>query len=440
MDKTRDAAEDLLRFIDAAPSPWHAVAESVAMLVAAGFERLWEGDSWRLLPGHGYYVIRDGSALIAFLTGAGEPARTGFRIVGAHTDSPGFRVKPRPAMARADVLQLGVEVYGGPIVATFADRDLTLAGRALVEGKGIEPRLVRFQRPLLRLAAPAIHLNREVNEQGLRFDLQDELPMILAGLDGQLPPDRQFRLVLAGELGVEPDAIRSWELAVADTQIGAFYGLAEEFIASARLDNLASCHASVVALAGLEDIAPVSVCAMFDHEEVGSLSYKGAEGSFLSDSLSRICEGLNLPRQEDRQRALARSLLISADMAHASHPNYPRFHDEQHPVRLNAGPVIKINAKQRYATDAVGEAFFYGLCEAVGVEAQRYVHRNNLPCGSTIGPISAARLGLRTVDVGNPMLSMHSARESAGAKDHEPMIRVLSQFYATPQLPTHDEH
>lgn len=423
-DAARRSAKELLGFIDACPSPWHAVDTVRARLGQAGYTELRETESaWRLEPGQGYFVTREGSSIVAFRLGA-EP-RQGWRIIGAHTDSPGLRLKPRGAQERAGLGCLAFEVYGGPILATFADRELELAGRIwLRHGDRLESRLYRSDRPLLRLPTPAIHLNREVNEQGLRFDPQDELYGVFAGREAAA---KGVGAALAAELGVAEDALAGWELGVADTQPGALFGLEHEFIASPRLDNLASCNAALEALLTAAEPAGVALCAFFDHEEVGSQSYVGAEGSFLPDTLGRIVSALELEADERPMRA--RGLALSADMAHAFHPNFPRFYDEAHAVAVNGGPVIKINAKQRYATDGYGQAYFAELCEGEGVPCQRYVHRNNLPCGSTIGPIVAARLGIRTVDVGNPMWSMHSARESAGAFDHERMIRVMRRFF-----------
>jgi aspartyl aminopeptidase len=422
-------AEDLLRFIDRSPTPWHATASVEERLIAAGFRRLEEGDEWSLAEGDAGYAVRDGSSIIAFRVGA-PPG--GLRILGAHTDSPGFRVKPRGASAREALLSVAVEVYGAPIVATFADRELTLAGRVITRGREgrLDTTLVDLRRPLLRLPTPAIHLNRDVNEQGLRFDAEEELPLVLGAVADQLPADADFRRMIGEAAGADPDGILSWELAAVDVQPGSFYGVRDEFIASARLDNLASCHAAVEALLAAPPTQDTQVVALFDHEEVGSQSYKGADGTFLQDVLVRLALSLGHAAPEARQRMLSRSILLSADMAHAVHPNFLRYYDAQHAVRVNGGPVIKINAKQRYATDALGEAYFSALCEDAGVPCQKYVHRNNLPCGSTIGPIAAARLGIRTIDVGNPMWSMHSARESAGAYDHAMMIKVLNRFYA----------
>jgi len=429
----RQTAQDLLDYIDASPSPWHAVANAAAELERRGFTPLREDQRWELQPGRGYYVVRDDSSLIAFRVGNGPLNRGGFRIVGAHTDSPGFRVKPNAAQAKGPMSTLGVEIYGGPILATFADRDLTLAGRVFVNDPasptGVRPHLVHFDRPIVRLPNLAIHMNREVNREGLKFNYQDQLPLMLSALSEELPPDSQFRHLLAERLGVAVDAINSWGLAVADTQPGAFWGPAAEYLANSQLDNLASCHAALAALPDDGPEAGVAVAALFDHEEVGSESYKGASGNFLEAVLERIAGGLQLDA-DDYRAALAASWLVSADMAHAYHPHYASHHDEQHQVRVNQGPVIKINAAQRYATDELGEAYFARLCQAVGVGHQKYIHRNDLPCGSTIGPMMAARLGLRTVDVGNPMWAMHSLRESAGAFDQGAMIEVLRAFYA----------
>ncbi len=428
-DSERSDARALLDYIDASPSPWHAVDQAASMLEQGGFKRLRENEAWHLTPGGCYYVVRDDSSLIAVRLGDGDPATHGWRLVGAHTDSPGLRVKPRAAHARGAMTGLGVEVYGGPILATFADRDLTLAGRVFVRaGNTLVARRVHFKRPLLRLPNAAIHLNRSVNEDGLKFDRQEELPLLLSTLDEELPPDDQFRALLARELDEDAGAIAAWGLAVADTQPGALFGAQQEFIADSQLDNLASCHAALIALLREPPCRGGQLCALFDHEEIGSLSYKGAAGDFLEATLARIAGALGLDTDAGR-RAASRSWLLSADMAHAWHPNYARFYDQQHQVLINGGPVIKINANQRYATDEMGEAYFASLCARAGVPCQRYVHRSNLPCGSTIGPILAARLGIRTIDVGNPMWSMHSLRESAGALDHGRMIRVLEAFY-----------
>ncbi|TAN53571.1 MAG: M18 family aminopeptidase [Methylococcaceae bacterium] len=424
----RGQAQALLDFIDASPSPWHAVAAITAALQAQGFQPLAECDSWTLQTGGRYYVARDDSTLAAFVVGMDELSQNGYLLAGAHTDSPGLRLKPQAAHAADPLLRLGVEVYGGPILATFADRDLSLAGRlCLADGSA---RRIRFEQPLLRLPNLAIHMNGKVNDEGLKFNKQTELPLLLGLLDSGLPPQQRFLQLLAERLACEPNDIRSWELHVYDTQPGAIWGADGEFIADSQLDNLASCHAILAALLGScsRDAAATRIGLFFDHEEIGSASAKGAAGSFAAGVLERIALALNVGR-EGYLRALAHSFCVSADMAHAYHPNFPNAYEPNHQVKINQGPVIKINANQRYATDGVAEARFAGLCAEAGVPCQRYAHRSDLGCGSTIGPITASALGVRTVDVGNPMWAMHSVRESAGVLDHGYMIRVLEHFF-----------
>ncbi|MFN3919504.1 MAG: M18 family aminopeptidase [Methylohalobius sp.] len=430
----RRQAQDLLRFIDASPSPWHAAATTAEWLEEAGFHCLNERDLWVLEPMGRYYVLRDDSSLIAFSVGIDPLPEAGFRIVGAHTDSPGLRLKPNPAHAAEPMLRLGVEVYGSPILVTWTDRDLSLAGRVVLRGETPTVCLVDFEEPLLRLPNLAIHMNREVNETGLKLDKQTELPLLLSALEAELPPSQQFLRLLAERLDCPPEAILSWELNVYDTQKGAFWGPEGEFIAASRLDNLASCHAALQAFLTEDEAAATRVLTLFDHEEVGSQSFKGADSSFLEDVLMRIGVGLNLNPAE-YQRALASSFLISADMAHAFHPNFAGAYDPEHKLIVNCGPAIKVNANLRYTTDAFSQALFIGWCEEAGVPFQRYVHRSNLPCGTTIGPIASARLGIRSLDVGNPLWAMHSVRESAGTCDHAFLIRVLAQFFACPRIP-----
>lgn len=427
---SRAEARDLLDFIDASPSPWHAVATAAARLRHNGFAVLAEDQRWRLEAGGRYYVIRGGSSLIAFVMG-GEPlAETGLRIVGAHTDSPGLRLKPRAAQAGDGLLRLAVEVYGGPILATFADRDLSLAGRVVVRSAaGRETRLLGFQRPLLRLPNLAIHMNREVNEQGLKFNKQTELPPILGLLGEGADAGERLRQLLAEAAGVAAGDLLSWDLAVHDLQPGCLWGADQEFVAAGRLDNLASCHAALAALMTTTQPRATCVAALFDHEEVGSESATGAAGSFLGDILARIGIQGGLDG-DDRRRALARSFFVSADMAHAYHPNFPSAYEPGHKVMVNGGPVIKVNANQRYATGAETAARFMDCCSQAGVPWQQYAHRSDLGCGSTIGPLVAAGLGIATVDVGSPMWAMHSVRESAGALDPAYMIGALKAVYA----------
>jgi aspartyl aminopeptidase len=425
----RAQAQDLLDFIDASPSPWHAVHTCEARLLGAGYRRLEETERWQLQAGDRCYVVRGGSSIIAFIVGHAPAVEVGLRLIGAHTDSPGLRLKPKPAEDAAGMVRLGVEVYGGPILATFADRDLSLAGRVNVRTKeGFAPRLVRFDAPLLRLPNLAIHMNREVNEGGLKFNKQTELPLILGVSEDGTRAEARFRQPIADALGVAPEDLLTWELNAYDTQKGSLWGTDSEFIANSQLDNLASCHAALSALLATTAPAATALCAFFDHEEVGSESAVGAGGSFLQDVIGRLAGSTGLDG-EDQRRVLARSFFISADMAHAWHPNFPAAYEPCHRVLVNAGPVIKSNANQRYSTDAQTAARFMAICQRAGVPCQQYAHRTDLGCGSTIGPILAARLGIPAVDVGSPMWAMHSIRESAGVLDHGYMIAALTAAF-----------
>ncbi len=429
----RIQVQDLLDFIDASPSPWHAVQSIEFQLARFRFVKLDETAKWSLQPGGRYYVIRDDSSIALFVTGQKPIAETGFKIIGAHTDSPGLRIKPNAASCIDGLVRLGVEVYGGPILATFSDRDLSLAGRiAYRDQQGqIASSLVRFDEVLLRLPNLAIHMNRGVNDDGLKFNKQMELPLILSVLAEQQLPQPYFLSLLEELSGIESAHILSWDMAVYDTQKGAFWGAEQEFFADSQLDNLASCHAGLQALLDetiLDEADSTLVCVFFDHEEIGSESNKGADGSFLTDMLQRIALASATDR-EDYARALAQSFLISADMAHAYQPNFPNAYDPDHKVMINKGPVIKVNAGHRYSSESISEALFIHWCEESGVPYQKYSHRSDIPCGSTIGPIASAKLGIRAVDVGCPMWAMHSIRESAGVLDHDYMIRVMRRFF-----------
>lgn len=426
----RQQAQDLLDFVDASPSPWHAVETCLQQLQAAGFVRLDETERWALKAGDKRYVVRGGASIIAFVVGSAALPETGLRIIGAHTDSPGLRIKPKPAEEVGGMVRLGVEVYGGPILATFADRDLSLAGRVNVRTPdGFDTRLVRFADPLLRLPNLAIHMNREVNESGLKFNKQTELPLLLGVAAEGVKADARFRQPIAAALGVKADDLLTWELNAYDTQKGALWGADQEFIADSQLDNLASCHAALSALLATATPSATCLCAFFDHEEVGSESAAGAGGSFVSDVIARLAGNAGLDA-EDQRRMLARSFFISADMAHGWHPNFPAAYEPCHHALVNAGPVIKSNANQRYSTTAETAARFMAICAKAGVPCQQYAHRTDLGCGSTIGPIVASRLGIPSVDVGSPMWAMHSIRESAGVLDHGYMIAALTTAFA----------
>ena len=432
MISAREQVQDLLDFIDDSSSPWHAVQSVEAKLQAYQFVKLDESASWDLKKGGRYYVIRDDSSIIVFVQGKKSLVETGFKLIGAHTDSPGFRIKPNPVTALEGLFRVGVEVYGGPIIATFTDRDLSLAGRVNYKDADntIVSALIKFDQVLLRLPNLAIHMNRTVNDEGLKLHKQMELPLILSTVVQDSLPAEYFAQLLQDKLGCSADKILSWDLAVYDTQKGVFWGSKQEFYANSQLDNLASCHAATLALLdeAVLDNDSTLVCAFFDHEEIGSESNRGADGSFLSDVLQRIAFS-NAYSPEDYARALAKSFLISADMAHAYQPSFPLAYDPDHKVMVNKGPVIKINASQRYSTESISQAQFIEWCNQAEVPYQAYSHRSDLACGTTIGPITSARLGIRSVDVGNPLWAMHSIRESAGVLDHHYMIKVLRQFF-----------
>ena len=430
------AIHDLLSFIDNSPTPWHAVKSMEDRLKSHQFTKLSEAAPWQLQRSGRYYVVRDDASIIVFVLGMKPLSETGIRLVGAHTDSPGLRLKPHPAQHTDGLLRLSVEIYGSPILATFSDRDLSLAGRVCYKtgNNRIAGRLIKFDRPLLRLPNLAIHMNRSVNEEGLKLHKQNELSPILSAWSGQQLPADYFMKLLEQEAGVGSDNIVTWELAVYDTHKGEIWGGGNEFISTARLDNLASCHAALEALLDEEVLNGENTlaCAFFDHEEVGSESKHGAAGSFLSDVLQRIVAAEGMDKQAFFQ-IMAKSFLISADMAHAYHPNFPGSYDQNHKVFINKGTAIKTNANQRYSSESLSEAYFINWCNEAGAPYQRYSHRCDLPCGSTIGPIVAANLGIRSIDIGSPMWAMHSIRESAGVDDHLHLIKVLKTYFRSNQ-------
>lgn len=416
----RDAhLADFAAFVTDSPSSYHAAAAVAARLDAEGFERLDERDEWPAGAGR-RVVVRDG-AVIAWVQPDAAGPTTPFRILGAHTDSPSFKLKPGPSTSAEGLLQAGVEVYGGPLLNSWLDRELELAGR-LVTADGVE-HLVRTG-PLLRIPQLAIHLDREVNK-GLTLDKQRHLqPVWGAGAGADIVAH------LAGIVGVDPADVAGHDVLVADTAAPARFGLDDVLFASGRMDNLTSVHAGLVALlAAPADAGHVSVLAAFDHEELGSESRSGASGPFLEDVLARIAAGLGADAT-DRRRAFADSWLLSSDAGHAVHPNYPERHDPANRPVLGGGPLLKLNANQRYATDAVGSALWARACRQAGVTPQPFVSNNQIPCGSTIGPLSATRLGIRTVDVGAPLLSMHSARELAHVDDLVALAAAVTAFFA----------
>ena len=393
-----------------------------AILASQGFTQLNEGDSWQLEPGR-YFVTRNDSSIIAFVLGSEAVEETGIRLVGAHTDSPCLKVKPVPEKDKFGYHQLGVEVYGGVLLNPWFDRDLSLAGRITTrnaEGE-IHNRLVNLQKPIAVIPSLAIHLDREANNSRSVNPENDMSPVLL-----QQDEARTLEDLLVAEL--EGEELLATDLVFYDTNPAQFIGVNEEFLASARLDNLLSCFTGLMSLIDADDsLTSLLVCN--DHEEVGSASAAGAEGTFLKDVLMRIT-----PDQEQRLRAFNRSLLISTDNAHGVHPNYPAKHEANHGPILNKGPAIKYNANQRYATNSETAGFFKALCRDEDVACQEFVNRADMACGSTIGPITATELGIRTLDVGVPTFAMHSIRELAGSQDAHALSRVLTRFYRTRTL------
>ncbi len=419
----------MMDFIDAAPSPYHACHEGAKRLEAAGFVERREVDDWPTDPGAFY--LRRGGTLVAWNVGAHHRPTDGFRLVGAHTDSPNLRVRPHPDGGRAGYRQLAIEVYGSPLLNSWLDRDLGLSGRVAVRGAtGVSERLLLIDRPLLHIPQLAIHLDRTISSDGLRLNPQEHLSPIW-GVGN--PSPGEFVALVASELDVDPAAILAWDLMTHELTPSRLIGPDQEMVSAPRLDNLCSAWAGIEALAAAASaptpLAQVPVLVLFDHEEVGSTSDRGADSALLPSVLERIVLTSGGGRA-DLLRALAASACCSVDNAHAHHPNYPERHEPGHLIELNKGPALKVNSNARYATDATSAAIFVLACEQAAVPLQRYSHRGDMPCGSTIGPITASRLGVPTVDVGTPQLAMHSARELCGSADPASMTAALKAFFA----------
>jgi aspartyl aminopeptidase len=414
--------DDLRAFADASPSPFHAVAELARRLRAAGFTELAEADAWELGPGGEHFVVRHGS-LIAFRVGTAPLAGGGLRIVGAHTDSPTFKVRPHDDVRQAGYRLVGVEPYGGGLWHTWLDRELTVAGRVVLRGGGTA--LVRLPGAPLRLPSLAIHLDRSVRD-GLKLDPQRHLVPVWSR---ELGTEPGLREALAEEAGVAAEDIVGHDLVLADTQPAARTGADGTWIASPRLDDQGCCHSGLTALLAAPGTARTQLLVCNDHEEVGSGSMSGARGSFLEDVVRRLVAVTDGGDVQALPRALARSRLVSADMAHAVHPTRSDRHEPAHQPQLGGGPVLKVNANQAYATDASSGGWFAERCAEAAVPVQWFVTRADLPSGSTIGPLTATRLGIPTVDVGAPMLAMHSCRELASALDVPLMVGALTACF-----------
>ncbi len=461
-------ANDFLSFINASPTPYHAVQNVKQLLKTKGFTELSEHEQWagKIIKGNKYFVTRNGSSIISFTVGGKWEPGNGVSIVGAHTDSPTLRIKPNSKKTAAGYLQVGVEVYGGGIWHSWFDRDLSVAGRVLVKDKEsgkISPKLCKIERPILRIPTLAIHLDREVNTKFV-FNKESQLypiaglaESILNNNKGKEEPENEDEFhalakitdrhnphlldVIADDIGVSVPEIEDFELVLYDTQPSQLGGLSQEFIFSPRLDNLTSCYTAITGLvqstSNLDKDNGIQLVCLFDHEEIGSASAQGADSSFLPDILERIVT-LKGEYNDDPyhpvpesfvKQTIQKSLLVSSDMAHGVHPNYVSNYESNHQPQLNKGPVIKINANQRYATNSPGIILLKEVAEKVKVPLQLFVVKNDSPCGSTIGPIIASKLGLRTIDIGAPQLSMHSIRETCGSHDIELSIKLFQSFF-----------
>lgn len=406
----------LTNFLDRSPTPWHAVANIAEHLERSGFIRLDERAAWCLEASATYFVVRSDGALVAWR----QPVDVvGWTIFGAHTDSPNLRVRPDPVLKKYGYFQLGLEVYGGVLLSTWFDRDLSLAGRVAIANEGaVLTELVDFERPVGIIPNLAIHLDRDANK-GRKINPQDELPLIISRAEKDAEMD--FSEIIARELGRSAADISAFEICAYPIEESQVIGLEGEFLASARLDNLLSCFIVSEALTQ-NDAAEGTMIVLNDHEEIGSVSTGGADGPFLESILRRATIS------SDFERVRVNSLMISIDNAHGVHPNYAAKHDESHRPLLNEGPVVKVNANHRYATTAITQGLIEQAAQRADVSLQYFSGRADLGCGSTIGPLTAGRLGIDTIDLGCAQFAMHSARETCGTKDPELMLKLLTQL------------
>ena len=423
-----DTGRKLLRFIENSPVSYQAVDTARKMLEEAGFRVLSETENWQLEAGGKYAVTRNQSSLIAFQLP--ERELSGFQIAAAHSDSPGFRVKPKAELeTEGAYIRLDTEPYGGAIYASWADRPLSIAGRVVVETPdGLEPRLIRIDRDLMVIPHVAIHMNRKVNE-GSSYNAHKDMMPLFASLPGK----GSFRGLVAQEAGVREEQLLGMDLFLYNRTPGTLWGWQEEFVSAPRLDDLQCAFALLEGFLAARPAAAAPVYALFDNEEVGSLTKQGADSTFLADVLRRISLALG-KGEEEYLRLIADSFLVSADNAHAVHPNHPEYADPLNKVYMNRGIVIKYNANQKYTSDGCSEAVFRKLCRDAGVACQTYTNRSDMPGGSTLGNLSNRHVSLRAVDIGLAQLSMHSCYETAGVKDTEDLIRVMEPNFGTKLL------
>ena len=425
-------AKELIEFIHESPTNFHAVANAKKELLSNGFKQLFSGEAWQIEKGGKYFVTKNHSSLFAFEIGSGEIAEDGFKIVCAHSDSPTFRIKPNAEMPVAGkYLKLNTEVYGGPIMYTWFDRPLSMAGRVMLRSLNpLKPatQFVNFKRPLMVIPHIAIHFNRAVNDQGNPLSKQKDMLPVIAMINDTFEKDDYLVKLIAEEMGVSPEDILDFDLTLYEYEKGCLFGVNEEFISSGKLDDLAMAHAGLKAFVASEKCRKTKVLAIFDNEEVGSGTKQGAGSPILRTIVERIVFGLG-GKPEDLYRAIHNSFMISADMAHALHPNYVEKHDPtNHPV-MNGGPVIKFNANQKYVTDGDSAAVFETICKMAGVPCQKFVNHSDMAGGSTLGNILLSQMEMRGVDIGNPMWAMHSVRETGGVLDHAYVIKAFTTFY-----------
>lgn len=425
-------ANDLIDFIYNSPTDFNAVETTAKRLEKEGFKEIKSSDRWILELGGKYYVTKNQSALVAFEVGNGNVAEHGFKLIGAHTDSPGFKIKPNADMkVEKSYVKLNTEVYGGPIINTWFDRPLGLAGRVtLASNNPLKPinKIVNINKPVMIIPNLAIHMNREVNN-GVKINAQKDTMPLLTLINGELEKENYLLTLLASEMNVQISDIIDFELMPYEYEKGSIIGLNEEFISMGRLDNLAMIHAGITALIDSKIKNGVNVMICYDNEEVGSRTKQGADSPFFTEVLERIVLSLGGDK-EDLFRALDNSFLISADLAHAVHPNYPEKHDPVVRPILGKGPVIKIAASQSYSTDSDASATYEMICKKAGVNVQKFVNRSDVRGGSTIGPIASSHMAVRTVDMGTPILAMHSVRELGAVNDHSECIKSFVEFYS----------
>lgn len=431
MDKELNFAKELLDFIYESPTSFHAVNSIKKILDNNGFSELKEEDRWSLKKGGRYYVIKNHSALTAFVVGNGKVEEKGFKIIGAHTDSPTFRIKPAAEMiAENHYVKLNTETYGGPILSTWMDRPLSVAGRVAIKNQDVfspNIKFVNIKKPIMIIPNLAIHMNRDVNS-GVELNKQKDMLPLMAIINDEMEKDNHLINTVAKEVNVGPSDIIDFDLFLYEFEKGTIMGLNDEFISSPRLDDLAMAHAGITAITKPSDSDCTNVMVCFDNEEVGSTTKQGADSQLLSNILERIVLSMEGNR-EDFFRAISKSFMISADLAHAVHPNVGEKHDPQNRPLINKGPVIKVSANMRYTTDSNSSSIYAQICSNANIPYQWFVNRSDERGGSTIGPISASHLDIKCVDMGTPILAMHSARELGGVLDHTYVTKSFEEFY-----------